>query len=62
MYCSYIGLLRAVFKYDAGISKVMQKVVVLVVVVIIIIIVMVVVINLTFRWPCIVVNSYNKAN
>jgi hypothetical protein len=42
----------------------MQKVVVVVIIIIIIIIiiVMVVVINLTFRWPCIVVNSYNKAN
>jgi hypothetical protein len=35
MYCSYVGFLHAVFKYDAGIGKVMQKIIVVMMVVVI---------------------------
>jgi hypothetical protein len=36
MYCSYIGFLHAVFKYDAENGKVMQKAIIIVMVVVII--------------------------
>jgi hypothetical protein len=35
MYCSYIGFLHAVLKYEAGIGNVMQKVMIVVMVVVI---------------------------
>ena len=36
MHCRYIGFLHAVFTYDAGNGKVMQKVIIIVMVVVII--------------------------